>query len=97
MRKVLLAIAMTVMFVVGSAASASAAQDLPAGCSKYHGTVTCYESNSPGKNRGGVGSLSIEETQGNLTNTSPDPQELQDECLYQNPPSSKGKPIVCPE
>lgn len=49
---------------------------LPDGCTKDKGTVTCID--GPGKNQGGVGTET--ETQGNTTNTSPDPQELDTSC-----------------
>ena len=54
-------------------------------CTKYKGTVTC--TSGPGSNQAGVGTST--ETQGNTSNTSPAPQDLQTSC---NPSSSQGKP-----
>jgi hypothetical protein len=85
---------MTGMFVVGSAVSAGAAP-LPDNCVKDKGTVTCTTFEGPGKNQAGVGSLSTDETQGNTTNTSPDPQDLSSDCDV-NPPNSQGAPNSCP-
>ena len=72
----------TVSFVGVSAAGAA---PLPDNCTKDKGTVTCTE--GPGKNQGGVGTST--ETQGNTTNTSPEPQDLTTSC---NPPKSQGLP-----
>jgi hypothetical protein len=94
MRKLLLTIAMTCLFVGGSALSASAAP-LADNCTRDQGTVTCTTFDGPGNNQGGVGSTSTDETQGNTTNTSPEPQDLSSDCSS-SPPSSHGKPIVCP-
>lgn len=93
MRKLLLTAATTVLFVGGSAMSASAGP-LPDNCTKTHGTVTCTTFDGPGKNQGGVGSTSTDETQGNTTNTSPDPQDLSSDCTY-SPPKSQGAPNSC--
>jgi hypothetical protein len=60
-------------------------------CTKYKGTVTCTTSEGPGKNQAGVGTTSSTETQGNTTNTSPAPQDLQSSSSC-NPSSSQGKP-----
>ena len=62
---------------------------LPDNCSKTQGTVSCFE--GPGNNQAGVGSTN--ETQGNTTNTSPEPQDL--ECTV-NPSKSQGAPNACP-
>ena len=63
---------------------------LPDNCTKDKGTVTCTE--GPGKNQGGVGTSN--ETQGNTTNTSPEPQDLGCE---KNPPKAQGGAIGdCP-
>ena len=71
----------------GLSAPAMAAQ-LPDNCTKTTGTVTCFE--GPGQNQAGVGNEN--ETQGNTTNVSPEPQDLTCE---QDPATSNGKPIVC--
>ena len=75
--------------VAGSAFSMSVAgaAPLPDNCTKDKGTVTCTE--GPGKNQAGVGTQT--ETQGNTSNTSPEPQNLQDSSSC-NPPSSQGRP-----
>lgn len=93
MRKLLITAAMTAVFVGGSSLSASAAP-LPDNCTKTQGTVTCTTFEGPGKNRAGVGSLSTDETQGNTTNTSPEPQDLDSSCEV-NPPNSQGAPNAC--
>lgn len=54
---------------------------LPDNCTKDKGTVTCTD--GPGKNQGGVGTAT--DTQGNTTNTSPEPQDLETTC---HPPKS---------
>lgn len=59
--------------LVGTAQAAP----LPDNCTKDKGTVTCTTFDGPGKNQGGVGTTTEAETQGNTTNTSPDPQELE--------------------
>ena len=66
------------------------AAPLPDNCTKDRGTVTCTE--GPGKNQGGVGTS--DETQGNTTNKSPAPQDLECE---KNPPKAQGQAIGdCP-
>jgi hypothetical protein len=65
--------------------ASSGAAPLPDNCTKDQGTVSCTE--GPGRNQGGVGTTT--ETQGNTTNTSPEPQDLGTSC---NPPSSQGRP-----
>lgn len=59
------------------AAAPAQAGPLPDNCEKVKGTVTCTTFDGPGKNQGGVGTTTDTETQGNTTNTSPDPQELE--------------------
>lgn len=93
MRKLLVTAATTMLFVGGSAMSASAAP-LPDNCTKTQGTVTCTTFDGPGKNQGGVGSTSTDETQGNTKNTSPAPQDLDSTCSS-NPPKSQGAPNSC--
>ena len=93
MRKLLVTAAMTVVFVGGSSLSASAGP-LPDNCTKTQGTVTCTTFDGPGKNQGGVGSTSTDETQGNTKNTSPEPQDLSSGCTS-NPPKSQGAPNSC--
>jgi hypothetical protein len=60
-------------------------------CTKYKGTVTCTTSEGPGNNQAGVGTTSSTQTQGNTSNTSPAPQDLQSSSSC-NPSSSQGKP-----
>lgn len=93
MRKLLVTAATTMLFVAGSAMSASAAP-LPDNCTKTQGTVTCTTFDGPGKNQAGVGSTSVDETQGNTKNTSPEPQDLDSTCSS-NPPKSQGAPNSC--
>ena len=64
---------------------------LPAGCVKVRGQVTCTSFEGPGKNQAGVGTTTTEETQGNLENTSPEPQDL-DSGSTCKPSKSKGRP-----
>ncbi len=71
--------------------ASSGAASLPDNCTKDKGEVTCTTFDGPGKNQGGVGETTNTETQGNTTNTSPTPQDL-DQSQSCNPPSSKGKP-----
>ena len=75
------------------AASAGTAQGapLPDNCTKDRGTITCTTFEGPGKNQGGVGETTTEETQGNLDNTSPEPQDLESSETC-HPPSSQGRP-----
>ena len=67
---------------------ASAGQ-LPAGCTKVQGTVTCATFDGPGNNQAGVGTTTTTKTQGNTTNFSPAPQEPGTSC---KPPKSQGAP-----
>jgi hypothetical protein len=95
MRKMLLAgVFAATLFVVGIPV-AGAAQELPDGCTKDRGTVTCTTFEGPGKNQAGVGNETTDETKGNTTNKNPEPQDLKDEECEQNPTSSQGKPIKC--
>ena len=64
---------------------------LPDNCTKEKGTVTCTTFDGPGKNQAGVGTTTNTETQGNTTNKSPAPQELEDTSSCK-PPNSSGKP-----
>jgi hypothetical protein len=65
--------------------ASSGAASLPDNCTKVKGEVQCFD--GPGNNQAGVGTTT--ETQGNTTNTSPTPQDLDSSC---NPPSSNGRP-----
>ena len=87
MKKLAATIALTLC--LGSLATTAYAAPLPDNCTKTNGTVSCFE--GPGNNQAGVGNT--DETQGNTTNTSPEPQDLTCE---QAPATSNGKPIVCP-
>jgi hypothetical protein len=88
MRKVLATLALTGFLVGGAAVGAAQGAPLPDNCTKDRGTVTCFY--GPGKNQAGVGTY--DETQGNTTNKSPKPQDL--DCTW-NPPKSQGAPNSC--
>ena len=78
------------LFAMSVMVPAALAAPLPDNCTMDKGTVTCFE--GPGKNQGGVGTES--DTQGNTTNTSPEPQDLGCE---KNPPQAQGGAIGdCP-
>lgn len=86
MKRVRIALGVAAFMVAsGAGISAAGAAPLPDNCTKDRGTVTCFE--GPGNNQGGVGTST--ETQGNTTNTSPEPQDLDTFC---NPPKSQGTP-----
>ncbi|MGW4930889.1 hypothetical protein [Agromyces mariniharenae] len=93
MRKILATCALAGLLVTAPAMGAMAAP-LPDNCTKDRGTVSCETFEGPGNNQAGVGSTSTTETKGNTSNTSPEPQELEDECTV-NPPSSQGAPNSC--
>ena len=77
---------MTAMFALGGAAP------LPGNCTKVQGTVTCSTyAPSPANNQAGLGTTTEAETQGNTTNTSPEPQDL-DTTSSCKPPKSQGTP-----
>lgn len=59
----------------GLVGTAQAGQ-LPTNCDRIKGEVVCTTFEGPGKNQGGVGTTTVTETQGNTTNTSPEPQDL---------------------
>jgi hypothetical protein len=90
MKRILAAIGVST-FTLGMMASASGAAPLPEGCTKDQGTVTCTTFEGPGTNQAGVGETTETETQGNTTNTSPEPQELEDSTSC-NPSTSNGRP-----
>ena len=90
MRKVLTTLALAGLLVGASAMGAQAAP-LAENCTRTQGTVTCTTFDGPGNNQGGVGTTEETETQGNTTNKSPEPQDLQDSESC-NPASSKGRP-----
>jgi hypothetical protein len=84
------------VFVVGCVLAfpvAAGAGQLPDNCTKTQGTITCTTFDGPGNNQGGVGETTTTETQGNTSNKSPKPQDLQDTDSC-NPPKSQGEP--CP-
>lgn len=93
MRKFLATAAFAGLLIGGSAGAASAAP-LPDNCTKTQGTVTCSTFEGPGNNQGGVGSTTTAETQGNTSNKSPRPQDLQEDCDT-NPEKSQGAPNTC--
>jgi len=78
-------------FVLSTGAGSANAGSLPDNCTKVHGQVTCTTFEGPGNNQGGVGETTVTETQGNTSNKSPEPQDLEDSQSC-NPPSSNGKP-----
>jgi hypothetical protein len=90
MRKVLLASALTLALSFVAAPMAQAAP-LPDNCTKVQGEVTCTTFEGPGRNQAGVGETTTTETQGNTSNVSPEPQDLEstETC---NPESSQGRP-----
>ena len=93
MHKILATLALT-GFLAGASAVGAVAAPLPDNCERVQGTVTCTTFDGPGNNQAGVGSTETTETQGNTTNKSPEPQDLQDECTV-NPPKSQGAPNSC--
>jgi hypothetical protein len=96
MRKMTTVLAAMLLALSMLAVPASAVQELPEGCDKDKGTVICTTTEGPGKNKGGVGNTTVDETKGNTTNKNPEPQDLaDDECVEQSPEKSKGKPIAC--
>ena len=78
-------------FLFTAAVGVAEAGPLPDNCTKDHGEVTCTTFDGPGNNQAGVGETTVSETQGNTSNTSPEPQDL-DESETCNPPSSNGRP-----
>lgn len=84
----LLALALTINVMMMVPAHAG---QLPDNCTKEKGTVTCTTFDGPGNNHAGVGTTTTDETQGNTTNTSPEPQDLESSSSCK-PPSSQGKP-----
>ena len=94
MRRTLATVSMAGLIFSATATSALAGP-LPDNCTKDRGTVTCTTFEGPGKNQAGVGSTSTDETQGNTTNTSPEPQDLESSCTTR-PPTSQGAPDSCP-
>jgi hypothetical protein len=83
---VMLALAALTVLALSVSGLVAFAAPLPDNCTKEQGTVTC--TTGPGNqdrtppNQGGVGS--VDETQGNTTNTSPEPQELESTCRPAN-------------
>jgi hypothetical protein len=89
-RKVLSAVLVAAAFALVAIIPAQAAP-LPDNCTKEQGQVTCTTFEGPGNNQAGVGTTTSDETQGNTTNTSPAPQDL-DSTSSCRPPSSQGAP-----
>ena len=75
-------------------AAPSQAAPLADNCDRFQGEVVCTTFDGPGNNQAGVGETTVTESQGNTTNTSPEPQDLADPVTACKPPSSKGAP--CP-
>jgi hypothetical protein len=91
MKRNLILLALTVVLLIGMFAVGGAAP-LPSGCTKVQGTVTCSTYvPSPANNQAGLGTTSVVETQGNTTNVSPVPQDL-DTTSSCKPPKSQGTP-----
>jgi len=70
---------------------AAGAAPLPDNCTRVQGEVTCTTFEGPGNNQAGVGTTTSTETQGNTTNVSPEPQDLE-ETSFCKPPTSQGAP-----
>ena|SRR5215207_3529238 len=94
MKRIILMLTVSAFMVAAltvSAAVAFAAQDLPEGCTKDKGTITCTTTDKPGNSdENGKGKQPVatveDETQGNLTNKNPEPQDLADnECTQGSP------------
>jgi hypothetical protein len=83
--------ALVVLGVLVFAAAPAQSDQLPANCTKVKGTVTCTTFEGPGNNQAGVGTTTFDQTQGNTTNKSPDPQDLQQGSSCK-PPTSNGLP-----
>jgi type 1 fimbria pilin len=90
-RKLFILLALTFTLLIAMAAVGGAAP-LPDDCRRVQGTVTCttFEP-SPEKNQADLGTTTSDETQGNTTNKSPEPQDLQSEESCK-PPKSQGTP-----
>jgi hypothetical protein len=71
---------------------AAAAGPLPDNCTKVQGTVTCTTFDGPGKNQGGVGETTVTETQGNMTNKSPEESQDLEDSSNCRPGKSQGAP-----
>ena len=94
MKRIIMMLTVAAMMVVAltvAAPLAFAAQDLPPGCTKDKGTITCKTTDKPGNSEQGSGdppptAVVEDETQGNTTNKKPAPQELKnDECTQGSP------------
>ena len=92
MKRALATTAVAGLCLLGAGATAvgASAAPLPDNCTKERGTVTCTTFEGPGKNQAGVGSTSMSETQGNTSNTSPEPQDLDSSCTGQAAPQPGG-------
>ena len=96
MKQKIIASLAAMLLAVAMLALPASAEPLPENCERVKGTVTCTTFEGPGKNQGGVGNETTDETKGNTKNKNPEPQDLADEECTQSPTNSKGKPIVCP-
>ena len=90
MKRNVFLLVLAVLMMFGMFAVSGAAQ-LPSNCTKVQGQVTCTTFEGPGNNQAGVGTTTAVETQGNTSNVSPEPQDL-DTTSSCKPPSSQGKP-----
>ena len=85
----MLAAVLMMMFAMFSISGAAPLAD---NCTKVQGTVTCTTyTPSPGNNQAGLGTTVEAETQGNVTNVAPVPQDL-DTTSSCKPPKSQGTP-----
>lgn len=91
MRRLIYSLAASAVLVLGGMSTTANAAPLPDNCQKVQGEVTCTTFEGPGNNQAGVGTTTTTETQGNTTNKSPEPQDLNDSQTC-NPPSSQGRP-----
>ena len=93
MRRLLTTVVLLVLLLTlsGVLSGSALAGPLPDNCDRDKGEVTCITFDGPGKNQAGVGTTTKNETQGNTTNTSPEPQDL-DSTETCKPPKSNGTP-----
>jgi hypothetical protein len=90
-RRLSIALAGGAFLLASAMGTPAGAASLPDNCTKVQGQVTCTTFEGPGNNQAGVGETTVVETQGNTSNKSPDPQDLQDSESCK-PPSSHGQP-----
>ena len=91
MIKRMIMLVVAALFAMSVMVPAALAAPLADNCTRTQGEVTCTTFEGPGNNQAGVGTTTNTETQGNTTNKSPEPQDLQDTSSCK-PPSSQGAP-----